>query len=227
MVSNASPYLTVRSDEIEGILQHYDPYICGLAQRTIPRYCIHSFSCRGDMTLYVDELAQRSRIKFWQALRDRPIASPEGYIRSIVHNECVDLIRQRRLSGPLYVDEDGELRQESIFPVVSEESNNPESILVQQERVTERLEKFIGIVQQLLPERQQQAILCSMKDNVDDIGAFEDTLVKHQIDLEGVQWPKEKKEKRTWQASASIARRIIAKHMNIDISMYRRPKLAM
>src|SRR5580700_2076456 len=104
MVNDVSS-LTPRENDssINNMLNQYDGYIFGLAQKAIPQHFGYTISDGSELALEIDELAQRSRIKFWHALQKRQITSPKAYIRHIVYSECVDLARQRppRVQLPL------------------------------------------------------------------------------------------------------------------------------
>src|SRR5260221_3673911 len=90
---------------VEELLEKFDPYIVAQTRQ---------LACLGSDVAYpagleLDDIAQRVRIKLWQALRQRPIEKPVAYIKRIVHTEFVDMKRQHKPHLPLPVDEEGEL----------------------------------------------------------------------------------------------------------------------
>lgn len=203
---------------INNLLSEYDAYIYALAQKSVPHQLAYSAG-NDEFAMEVDELAQRSRIKFWQALEKRQVAFPKAYIRTIVYSECVELARQRKSYVPLPVDDDGELYQGDALTAPGEDTLDPQSIVEQKERHSERLKELVRIVLQHLTRRQKQAFLCGLKDKIDDIDVFNETLAAYEFDLEDdICLPRNKAERRSWQASCSQARRIIARYMQADSS---------
>jgi RNA polymerase sigma factor (sigma-70 family) len=212
---------------IDNVLKQYDAYIFALAREAVPRHFGYSVSNEEELSLEIDELAQRSRIKLWQALQKRHITSPKGYIQYIVHSECIDLIRQRRSAIPLPLNEEGELSLGDVLFTADEEARDPAGVVEQRERLIERLTKLVDVIEKHLPKRQRQAILCSLKARVDDIDQLEDTLATRQISLDAIQYPVEQKERLTLRVSCSLARRTIAQSLDIDMSCYKRAGMAL
>jgi DNA-directed RNA polymerase specialized sigma24 family protein len=68
----------------------------------------------------IDDLAQTTRIKYWLISQKEQIACPKAYIRSIIHNESVNMVRQHKPALPLPKDEDGELYQGNVMVAVGE-----------------------------------------------------------------------------------------------------------
>lgn len=197
---------------INSMLSEYDAYIYALAYRSIPHQLAHNADDLYD--LEVDELVQRSRIKFWHALERRQVTFPKAYIRNIVYSECVDLARQHKSLLPLTVDDDGELYQGNILITPGEATSDPESIIEQKEQHIDRLKELISIVLKHLTGQQKLAFLCGLKEKVDDVDALNATLAEHQFKLEAdICTPLDKAERRSWQASCSQARRTIAHYM--------------
>lgn len=219
MANDTSFTLPVIEDSnINSLLRQYDAYIYALAQKSIPHQLAHSAG-ENLFELEVDELAQRSRIKFWQALEKRQVAFPKTYIRHIVYSECVDLARQRKLLLPLPVDDDGELYEGNALVSTGEVTSDPESVLEQEERHSERLKELINIVLNHLTGQQKLAFLCGLKEKVDDVDALNETLAAHDFKLEDdVCAPRDRAERRSWQASCSQARRTIAQYMQTSLA---------
>ena len=95
----------VTDAEAVEILEHVNKYIFSLAWRKIPRYMIHP----EELDLEVDELAQQTRIKLWQALQKAHIASPMAYTGVIVFTESANMQRRYRPKHPLPNEDDGSL----------------------------------------------------------------------------------------------------------------------
>ncbi len=200
------------------VLCDYDAYIYSLAQRTIPTH-FGRMSDSHAIEMEIDEIAQRSRIKFWLALKKRDIPFPKTYIRCIVKSECIDLARQHRPTMPLPVDDDGELSPGVVLLAASEKTGDPQMIVEQEERLLERLRELVDIVRQRLSRRQRQAFLRGLFEKLDD----DDDMLKktlqeleyQHVNLDEVFVPTDSSEKRTLQASNSQARRTIARYMNM------------
>lgn len=189
-------------------LSKYDDYLSTLVQKIIPARFGRLSSNECEME--IDEVAQRVRIKFWQALQKRHIDSPKTYIRCIINSECIDLARQHRPTVSLPFDEEGEL----FLLAEGERASDPELIVEQEELLLERLKELVDIVRQRLPRRQRQAFLCGLIEKIDDYDMLKKMLEDQQVDLEEVPAsPTDKAEQRTLQASRSQARRTIARHM--------------
>src|SRR5437763_9375897 len=92
---------------IDENLEQYDTYIYALARKSI--YNTHMRIRPNLLEERTDELAQRVRIKLWQALQQRPITNLRAYIRRIVCNEVISMIRQQLRAVPLSLTEEGEM----------------------------------------------------------------------------------------------------------------------
>src|SRR2546428_331620 len=100
-------------DPAEELLAPFDTYIVALVGKWARRGS--SNADPGVLDLEIDEIAQRVRIKLWQALHQKRVAHPEAYIQCIVHNEFVDLARRRKRTLPLPMDAEGELYQGKVL----------------------------------------------------------------------------------------------------------------
>ncbi len=58
-----------------------------------------------------------------------------------------------------------------------------------------------------LPSRQQYALICRLKDNLDDSLVLIDSLHNLEVDPEIVHWPEEKDDKQSLKASLSVVRK--------------------
>jgi DNA-directed RNA polymerase specialized sigma24 family protein len=200
-------------------LDKYDDYIRALVQKIIPTRFGRLSS--NEFEMEIDEVAQRVRIKFWQALQKRHIDSPKTYIRCIINSECIDLARQHKPTVALSFDEEGELYLGHTLLAMGEHANDPEMIVEQEERLLELLKELLDIVRHRLPRRQREAFLCGLIEKIDDYDMLVKTLEDQQINLDEVPVHPAKAEQRTLQASRSQARRTIARYMQAIPPAYR------
>lgn len=189
------------SDQQEKILKEYEPYIRTLVWKQLPRNMIHP----DVLDLDVDELVQNSRVKLWLALKKRQVTSIKAYIRSIVHSEIVDMMRRRHPTLPLPLDEDGELYQGNVIATPGEGMCDPAYEVEQEELVAEDiLETVDGVLK--LPPAQRRAMICSLKERIDDLLALTEAFEAREVDIEAVHLPEEAAEVQKTRASLSIAR---------------------
>lgn len=200
--------LPLKSQMCETILERFDRYIV-----TQVHHLLLSRNCpsgSAGLDLEIDELVQRVRIKFWQALERRHIRYPYAYIRLIVQSEFVDMIRRQKPFLLLLTEEEWS----HIEVEASSDLNipNPVDEVEQQVEACIRLDETIRNVLNL-PPRQQFAMICSLRDRVDDPVQLINAFKAHRIDIEAIQWPAERAEKQLLQASLAPARRTLAKNM--------------
>lgn len=184
------------------LLERLDTYITTLARTKVPRNVVRF----GTLADEIEELAQKIRIKLWRALQRQRIINPEAYISHIVYTEAIDLVRQRKSTlstRPLLADEDSDSFEGKV---IGEGLQGPEFEIEQVEAFEEYMTETVEAVLKL-PPRQQYAMICSLKDKLDDVLPFIDALRNHNIDVEAINWPEEKKELQRLRASLSIARK--------------------
>src|SRR5438045_1273113 len=145
--------------DVDAILEQHDEYIVALARKNIPR----TVALSEVLDLEIDELAQKSRIKFWLALQKRQITYPKIYIRYIVQSESVDLFRQHKPILSLHTDEDGELYQGNLLLTLGEGMQDPLDELEREEMIADYITEAVENVLKL-PPCQQFAMICSLKD---------------------------------------------------------------
>ncbi len=190
------------SRDIDGILYQYDPFIRALAQKHIPR----SIFRREVLELEIDDLAQITRFRLWQALQKQHIRNMKAFIRCIVSNEVIDMMRRHRPILPFYVDEDGELPQAFIVITYGQGIEDPVEVVEQEEMLYSYSSNLIKDVQ-ALPKQQQRAMLCMLKDKISDILSVVDMFEPYGIDVESITWPATEKELRSAYVSLSLARK--------------------
>jgi DNA-directed RNA polymerase specialized sigma24 family protein len=207
---------TVRSDEkntnIEAVLVQYDAY---LAKQVYDCMRLHPDVIRPELLdLETDELVQRVRIKFWHALEDKHIEYPKTYIKRIVNSEFIDLVRRikPRYTLDLPVDEEGELYQGHMLIAISGGMADPALEYEEQVKASERIQEVVDAVL-ALPARQQHALICDMRDRVDDLEALTKAFKERKANIEQWQWPEQRHEKLLLRASLAYARLKVGTHM--------------
>jgi len=196
---------------IEAILEQFDAYIVDLARRKCPRSVIPPEV----VDLEIDELAQKTRIALWRTLQKRPILNLHAYIRTIVQHEAVNIVRRQKGQVPLPLDDDGELYQGNILVTADQGLGDPAWEIEQAETFTGRSWQAVNGVSKL-PRCQQEAMICSLKERVDDlvglIGAFQ----RHHVDIEPINWPKDPDKARKSKASLSMARKKLQTLLSLE-----------
>ena len=192
----------------ETILKRFDRYIVIQVNHYSRHFPLIAHTAVLD--LEIDELVQRVRIKFWQALEKRYIRSPHAYIKLIIKCEFVDMSRRQKPFLPLPADE--ELSYSGVGVSVIGNMPDPADEVEQQVEASDILNETIQAALGL-PPRQQLALIYSLQHRVDDLAQLTDVFKSNKIDIEGIQWPTGKAEKRLLQASLTPARKALAKKM--------------
>ena len=186
------------ASEIDEILRGNDDYIVALSREKVPR----QIASPEVLDLEIHELAQRSRIKLWRTLLKRNVIYIKSYIRFIVRSESIDMVRSHKPYLPLQVDEDGELYQGNVLVTPSEGMQDPLYELLQKETAEEYLLQAVDLLCSF-PHCQQQVMVCSLNEQVDDARTLTKAFKKFKINIVG--WPQEKKELKKLKASLSAA----------------------
>ena len=195
------------SNEINAILRQNDDYIVALAREKVPRHIVSPEM----LDLEIHELAQRSRIKLWRALQKNRITNIKPYIKCIVRSESVDMVRRYKPHLPLPVDEDGELFQGNALLAPGEGMQDPLYELEQKEMAEEYITQAVDVLRSF-PPCQRQVMICSLKDQVDDVSTLTKAFKKFEIDV--VSWPSEKEEVIKLKASLSAARKKLRSNLS-------------
>ena len=196
---------------IEEILERFDSYIA-LQVKELVRQNPH-IAHQAVLDLEIDDLIQKVRIKLWRALKEKDIAYPKSYIWRIVRNKFVDMIRRMKPLYALAVDQDGEIYYGNVLVQSGAGMADPLDEVERQDEVANCMDKTVDAVLKL-PDRQQLAMICSLRERVDDFIQLASAFKMRRIDIEGLQWPQEKSEKQVLQASLSCARRKVAAHLH-------------
>src|SRR6266700_3079019 len=96
---------------IEEFLSAYDASIQQHVKRQFPRSRVPAEV----LDLEMDELIQQARVKLWKALQKRKIVHGRLYIRKVVRNLIVDMLRRPKRTVPLSFDDDEENTVQSNF----------------------------------------------------------------------------------------------------------------
>jgi RNA polymerase sigma factor (sigma-70 family) len=178
----------------ETMLESLDRYIVMQAKKLL--YRSHASSYRY-IDLEVDELAQRVRIKLWNMLKKGPIHRPYPYVRRIIYSEFIDIKRQRKPLLSLNIEEEGDHQPQTARDPADEIMQEMEDVALQQ--------RIVHMVVEL-PPRQQLAMICFLRDVVDDPAQLSLAFCKYHIDITDMQWPRQKAERQLLRASLTVAR---------------------
>ena len=199
---------------ISELLEQFDPYIVAQVEMIL--------AGSPDIAPRVerDELAQRVRINFWHGLQENNIRNIKAYVRRIVHNEFVNLLRGREPPLPLPLTEDGELWEGNILVTPGEGMADPALEVEEQEAVAQCTSEAAAAIS-TLPPRQKDAITALLHERLDNLILVVDSFRQFDIDIEASPWPEEEDEKRLLKASLSAARHSLARHMDVDLKLYK------
>ncbi len=184
----------------EMVLEAIDGYIVIQAKKLV--YRLHP-PMYGDVSdLEADELAQRARIKFWHTLQKGMIHRPYPYVKRVIYSEFIDMRRQQKPVLPFIIDDDGGCRSQII--------GDPADEVIQHIEDYALLQCIVQMVVEL-PPRQQLAMICFLRDVVDDLAQLASAFSRHHIDITDMRWPSELAERQLLRASLTVARRKLAR----------------
>lgn len=191
---------------INTILKHYDDFIVMLARKNVPRP-------RGvptdEIEKDIDDLAQLTRIKLWQTLENKGcchIHDMNAYIRRMVKNEVVNLVRRNKPTESLTTNDEGEIAQTYTLIASSLRAQDPYDEVEQAEMFASYSSKVPQAVL-TLPQQQQRAMICALKDRIADILPLTDMFQPYGIDIDAIDWPEEENELKSMYSSLSVARK--------------------
>ncbi len=196
-----------RSDTCEAILRRLDGYIISQVHRLGRCYSrdIHL----AVLDLELDEIIQRVRIKLWQALEKRVIYYPYAYIKLIIQSEFIDMKRRQKPYLSVSIDE-GLTHAE--VEITARHMADPAETVAQQMDASTCLKEMIQAVL-ALPPRQQNAMICSLKERVDDLRQLIEAFKVYKMDIQAIQWPAGKAEKQLLYASLVPAKKTLRKSL--------------
>lgn len=196
------------SATLDAILVQLEPSLIALTQRI------------ADLSQWErEEITQRVNTKLARTLPGKEIQNERAYLQRAVRNESISFRRQRQQLYPLPATGDGELYQGRVIISLSQGMSDPEVEFEEQAAFTELLEQVVIAILEL-PPVQKKAIICSLRDRIDDPDLLTEAFKKHGVDITGICWPADKVEKQRLQASCHHARQRIARTLNIDLTEY-------
>lgn len=194
--------LTQTTGQEEQLLVEHDEYIVSLARKKVPRGRIHPDNVGDD----IDELAQRIRIKLWLIARKQEITAARAYIRQIAATVSVDMVREQKPTLALPVNEEGECYEGKPLFTPRQEEQDPAALLAEEESLDDCMKLMAAGVLDL-PPVQQQAMLYSLKQQINDLLPFLEILQEQGADIEGASMPADANQQRSLRTSLSIARK--------------------
>jgi hypothetical protein len=105
----------------------------------------------------------------------------------------MDMIRGYKPDLPLPLDEEGELYQGNVLVTPSEGMQDPLYELEQKERGVEYIRQVVDVLRSL-PPCQRRVMICSLKDQLDDVLTLAQVFKNFEINIEAERWPSKKKE---------------------------------
>jgi DNA-directed RNA polymerase specialized sigma24 family protein len=188
--------------DVDKMLEDHDAFIVALARKNVP----YNVTSPELLDLDIDELAQNTRIKLWIASQKKRITCLKAYIRCIVRSQSVNMVREHKPVLPLPTDEDDELYQGNLLIILGEGMQDPLAELEQDEMIAEYITKTVDEVLKL-PPRQQLSMICSLKEELDDLLLLVNAFKDRGVDIEIVNCPEEQEEIQRYRASRSVARK--------------------
>jgi DNA-directed RNA polymerase specialized sigma24 family protein len=155
--SNKDPVPEGQRQLADALLAEFQSFIFALARQRAPRSVIPTEV----LDLEINEIAQSTNLKFWQAVCRGPINNPRGYIHAIIRTEVADVVRRYRRMLPLLLNGDGELQPGTPAPLWSNEASDPADLVEQAESLAERIAHIAAAIR-ALPSRQREAILTTL-----------------------------------------------------------------
>lgn len=194
-------------DIFDVTLKRFDGYIVSQVHHLGHHYARNIHPAVLDLEL--DEVIQRVRIKLWQALEKRDIRYPYAYIKLIINSEFIDMIRRQKLT--LSLSSDDEMTHSEIEMATGTMEDPAETVA----RLIETSACLKSIIQAIiaLPPRQQYAVICLLKERVDDLRQLIEAFRAYKMDIQTVQWPTAKAEKQLLRASLPPAKKTLAKRL--------------
>lgn len=144
----------------------------------------------------VDDLVQETCMRLYHRLEQasRSITNLQAYIQATVQHVCRDWSRKKR--SVLAPDKDTDELAISQNPMINREQQELQNF------IDEVIEQVIA-----LPSCQRRAVLCLLKEHLDDTSLLAQALLEHNINLGNIDWPEDEWEKQRLCASLSIAQK--------------------
>ena len=190
------------SMDINDLLLQIEPFLFSSARK----YVSYTTVPRSVLDMEIDEIVQNTRVKLWLNLHKGRIKHLKSYAERIVYNECINLVRRYKRTTSLTLNEDGAFHAGTLLMNSSQEALDPANDFEWREAIIDSAKQAAQRVL-ALPPRQQQAMLCALKDHIADILPLVDILIKHGLDIETANWSDQKDELNRLRASLCIARK--------------------
>lgn len=205
---------TISSHDINTVLEELDAYIQMLANKNLP-YQLSSPTTRD---LDVAELAQQIRIKLWQALEKERVSlerikNTKAYVYTITRHEAINMLRAHKKIFPLPIDDDGEINAGQMLINPGEGLQDPLSILEQEEYLEECICQTANTIE-ALPKRQQLAMICELKDHIEETLPIINRLREGKKAILQKEWPTEKHAAHSLKVSLSVSRKKLRKELS-------------
>jgi len=209
-VQNISATANDTMKNLTALLEQFDPYIImqGEAFGRTHSYLAHP----AILDLEIKEVIQHVRIKLWEKLQEQhSITHYKTYIKSMIRNAFIDEMRKKKHLLPLLTDEYGEI-EGTLVAIYSAYTLDPASAFEQRVEADELIDIVVEAIVQL-PERQKFAILCQLRERVDDLIQLDSILQAHAVNANTIVWPSKLAEKQLLKASIPPARKKIRQHL--------------
>jgi DNA-directed RNA polymerase specialized sigma24 family protein len=154
----------------------------------------------------IDELTQVALFKFWEISQRKQIAHRHAYISRIVHSLVVDTARRYRATVGLPLDEYGEITKGKVIASLSDGMLDPASEIEHKEEKNACIEKVVRDIVSL-PPCQRRAMICLLKDEVEEIQLYSGEFKKYGIAIDQVHLPNNRRAVQASRASLSVARK--------------------
>jgi DNA-directed RNA polymerase specialized sigma24 family protein len=216
MVTMQSGRTQDENSNVDAILLQIEPSIVALTRRI-------AYADLSDWDR--DEIVQLVRIKLLPVLTDGRIVNLPAYLNITVRHEITSYLRGRKMFLPLFLDEDEEICCTPLPGIIGLGMDDPQIAIEQEEAFLERLDCVVEAVL-TLPAMQRRAVICSLQERVDDLSLLQAAFLRYHIDISTNTWPDDMCAKQKLQASRSVGRRTLARKLNVDLSLYEKPRKA-
>ena len=201
-------------NDIAKCLEEFDAYIIkqGEAFGRMYSYIAHPEV----LDLEVKEIIQHVRIKLWEKLQqEHTINHHKSYIKTMIRNAFIDASRrQKKFAASLIIDEYGEI-EGRVLITQSDYLIDPASI-VEQRIETDALVNNVVEAITHLPNRQQWAMVCFLREEVDDVSRLDSVFKRYKLNTAMMMWPCKIAEKQLLKASIPPARKGILKNLGVE-----------
>lgn len=186
---------------LETTLEQYDAFIIMLARNALRHY----ENKPEIVEMEIDEIAQMTRIKLWSALTQTHIIDFKAYIRRIVHNETINLLRRRKHETLLPIDEEGEITS-GVLLMNAHRGEDPAQHVMQNEELLQYIQMTAECLL-TLPPFQRRAIMYDLVQKLGETSPLVSLLAERGCRVEVAAWPKDTQSQQRLRASLSIARK--------------------